>query len=57
MAGRKGTGLKSTRSTPITSRTNYAESGYDERDRLDGGRWMWDDRRAIRVWVATGEVA
>jgi hypothetical protein len=38
-------------------RTPYTFAGFDPRDGLTGGRWMWDDRRAIRVWVETGEVA
>lgn len=38
------------------SKFKYINSGYDEADGLVGGRWMWDDQRSIRVWVATGEV-
>lgn len=38
-------------------RTSYTLAGYDPDDALTGGRWMWDDQRAIRVWVETGEAA
>lgn len=38
-------------------RADFISAGYSPNDGLTGGRWMWDDLRAIRVWVRTDEVA
>lgn len=39
------------------AKTDYISGGFNPNDGLTGGRWMWDDRRAIRVWVRTEAAA
>ena len=34
--------------------TNYTQHGYDPRDALTGGEWVYDAARGVQVWVDHG---